>query len=558
VPKKQHLKSIFPIYKINAMKLFITKKECFLAFISCLCLANLNAQSIQRSNVPAPNFEVTGSIYPWEVHDEGIDLILDNMTSIAGINSVYLIAVMHQEHRPFNSDKLPGTFNFIHNPIRTEWDAEDSRAYFKPHLESYGRIKPLMSNQPWLNDTDWLKIVLDKAHARGLRAGVEVSHTYIPVEVLTNHPEYKQRDINDKTVDRPCTNNPEVREYLLALYGDLAKNYDVDYIQTCMLLFSRSDDPTHGGTCFCESCKHKAKSMGFDMEAAIPVLKDNPYAQPQLDNWRNFRKACTTEIYKLVTDKIHQENPKIDFRLNDLNDRTSGLALEELKNNINSVHLSTHTEQNGYQKSDRKSRIATTKYFMGNDVPIIPGVPTRLLTTVPIVKSSIKISVDGGAKGIGVKHYDGSPYSMLRAVRNGISEAGVPGFTPIMGMEVEEMNLSGYNPDKFLIEQCVQTTGTGTATSAFANPSGLYTIVVSYADEKEGQGNLALYVGGKQKATWKLTEDVGCWRRKTIPNIKINSGDEIKLIGMANGSESARVDFIEFIPQATSEKGKKK
>ena len=87
------------------------------------------------------------------------------------------------------------------------------------------------------------------------------------------------------------------------------------------------------------------------MEAAIPVLKDNPYAQPQLDNWRKFRIASTTEIYKLVTDKLHEINPRIDFRLNDLNDRTSGLQLEELKNNINSVHLSTHTEQNGYQKS---------------------------------------------------------------------------------------------------------------------------------------------------------------------------------------------------------------
>lgn len=127
------------------MKLLISRKNCLLAFFSGLCLTNLTAQPLQRSNVPAPNFEVTGSIYPWEVHDEGIDLILDNMTRIAGVNSVYLIAVMHQEHRPFNNDKLPGIFTFVHNPIRTEWDAEDSRAYFKPQMDLYGRIKPLMS-----------------------------------------------------------------------------------------------------------------------------------------------------------------------------------------------------------------------------------------------------------------------------------------------------------------------------------------------------------------------------------------------------------------------------
>ncbi|MBD2701003.1 hypothetical protein IC229_10185 [Spirosoma sp. BT702] len=538
------------------MNLFNLKKACLLVSLTSLYVVNATAQPIQRSNVPPPAFEVTGSIYPWEVHDEGIDLILDNMTGIAGVNSVYLIAVMHQEHRPFNNDNLPGTFTFIHNPVRTQWDAEDSRAYFKPHMEMYGKIKPLMSKESWLNDTDWLKIVLDKAHARGLRAGVEVSHTYIPVEYLNQHEEYKQRDINNKPVDRPCTNNSDVREYLVTLYGDLAQHYDVDYIQTCMLLFSRSDDPVKGGSCFCESCKHKAKAMGFNMEEAIPVLKDNPYAEPQLTNWRNFRKACTTEIYKLVTDRIHKENPNIDFRLNDLNDRTSGLTLEELKDNINSVHLSTHTEQNGYQKSDRKSRILTTKHFMGDNIRIIPGVPTRLLTTPEIIKSSIKISVENGSKGIGIKHYDGSPYSNLRAVRNGLSEAGVSGFKPVMGMEVEDMTLTGYSADKFLIEKCVQTTDKGTAKSIFKNPSGTYNVVVSYADEKNGQGNLALSVGGKQKAAWKLTEDVNCWRRKMIPNVKINTGDAIEITGIANGSETAKVDFIEFIAQPTPAKSK--
>lgn len=536
--------------------------RCLLILPAFLCMHRMMAQTIKKSNVPRPAFEVTGSIYPWEVHDEGIDLILDNMTGIAGINSVYMLAVMHQEHRPFNSDKLPGMFLFNHNPVRREWDAEDAKAYFHPHLELYGRIKPELSSFSWLNQTDWLKIVLDKAHARGLRAGAEVSHTYIPLEYLKKNPELQQRDINGKILEgnmnaRPCSNNPDVREYLLALYGDIASNYDVDYIQTCMLLFSNSNDPTKG-TCFCSSCQKEAKAMGFDMAAAIPILRDNPNAQPQLDQWLDFRRASTTKIYKLVTGRIHQANPKIDFRLNDLNNRSSGLHLDELKaGNINSIHLSTHTEQNGYQNSDRASRIATTLYYAGKDVPVIAGVPTRLLTTPEIVKSSVKISVDAGAKGLGVKHYDGSPYSLLRALRNGISEAGVEGFTPVVGIEVEDMTLSGYEPDKYLIEPCVKTSAKGTATSRFKNASGIYTLIVSYVDEKEGQGTIAVSVNGKQKAIWNLNEDVGCWKRKSIPNIKVNNGDEIKITGTANGKESARVDFIEFIPQRPIVKVKK-
>jgi hypothetical protein len=99
--------------------------------------------------------------------------------------------------------------------------------------------------------------------------------------------------------------------------------------------------------------------------------------------------------------------------------------------------MSTHTEQNGYERTDRKSRIETTRYFIGSEARIIPGIPVRILATPEIVKSSIRISVDNGARGIALKHYDGACYSLLRAVRNGLSEAGVKGFTPIVGTEVE-------------------------------------------------------------------------------------------------------------------------
>jgi hypothetical protein len=114
-------------------------------------------------------------------------------------------------------------------------------------------------------------------------------------------------------------------------------------------------------------------------------------------------------------------------------------------------------------------------------------------------------------------------------------------------MEAENMTLSGYAPDSCLMEHCVKTTGTGTAKSTFTNASGVYDVIVSYVDEKDGQGTLTLFTGGKQKATWKLSEDVGCWRRKTIPAVKIKNGDEIKITGVANGKEAARVDYIEFV-----------
>jgi hypothetical protein len=520
-------------------------KKTVLIIIVLFLAFDVNAQVMKS---PKPEFEVSASLYPWDVHDEGIELMLDNLTGMSGVNSVYLIAVMHEEHRPFLGPKGTGPWLYIHNPARTEWYAEDSRAYFKPHMEMYGKIRPFISDFPWLSDTDWLNVVIDAARARGLRVGVEVSHTYLPKSIYKTNPEYQQIDINGKAIGLmgvPCPNNPDIREYLLALYGDLAKNYDVDFVQTCMLLFP--DGYARNNICFCESCQKEAKAMGFDMTAAIPILKDNPNAQPQLDQALAFKRSTTAKMYKLIIDRMRKEKPNVDFRINDLNNRTSGLYLEDLKGYITSVHMSTHTEQNGYENTDRKSRIETTRYFIGPDVPIIPGIPVRILATPAIVKSSIKVSVDNGAKGIALKHYDGAAYSMLRAVRDGLSAAGVKGFAPHLGMEAENMTLSGYNPDSCLMEHCVKTSGSGTAKSLFASASGVYDIIISYVDEKEGQGTLTLTVGGKQKATWKLSEDVGCWRRKTIPGIKVKSGDEIKITGIANGKEYARVDYIEFV-----------
>ncbi len=515
----------------------------FLWVIVSLLPFGVKAQQVK----PAPQFEVDGSLYPWDIHDEGITLMLDNMVSIAGVNAVYVLAVMHKEHRPF------ATPRYLHNPVRPSWDAEDSRVYFHPQMNLYGRIKPVLSDFSWLNEKDWLKITVDSAHARGLKAGAEVSHTYISQEILKNNPDLQQRDINNKPTGRPCPNNPDVREYLLALFGDMAKNYKVDFLQTCMYLFAEGN-PEKGGTCFCESCRKEAKAAGFDLEAAIPILKENVNAQPQLGQWLSFRRASTAKIYRLISERIHRENPNIDFRLNEIypytkiNNNATGLYLEDLKGVINSIVIQEHTEQDGHASTLRRSWLATDRLLLGTDFPILAGVPTRMAATPELVRSAISVSLEYGVKGIAIKHYDGSPYSLLRATRNGLYAANVSGFTPIMGVEAEDMALTGYVADSYLNEKGIKTSSTGTATYKFPYPSGTYTVVISYADEKDGQSSLSFFIKNNQKANWILNEDVGVWRRKAIPHIKINQGDEVKVIGTANGAETAKIDFIEFIP----------
>ena len=173
-------------------------------------------------------FEVGTQIRAWTIKDEGMDYILDNMQSMCGVNNLYMVVVMHAEHRPFAAPEFP------HNPARDTWQAEDSRVTFFPDMDRYGQVKPLLSDVDWIRETDWLQLMVDACRARGMTVGAEVSHYPIPKSLIKSHPDWQQRKIDGASwsSSRFCPNNPEVREYVVALFGDLAANYDLDYIQT--------------------------------------------------------------------------------------------------------------------------------------------------------------------------------------------------------------------------------------------------------------------------------------------------------------------------------------
>lgn len=122
-----------------------------------LAMAGAGAASLALTRrlgaAPVKNrpFEVSASLYPWDLHDEGIEHILDNLQQMSAVNSVYLLGIMHYEIRPLTSPAFP------HNPVRKTWQAEDSRAYWHPEMKRYARIKPRLSDFDWLNQTDWLR-----------------------------------------------------------------------------------------------------------------------------------------------------------------------------------------------------------------------------------------------------------------------------------------------------------------------------------------------------------------------------------------------------------------
>lgn len=152
------------------------KSKPILFALVCASLSGTTAYTQEWKPVWKPDasseFEVGTQLRPWTIRDEGMDTILENVQSMAGVNNVYLIVVMHEEMRPFNAPEFP------HNPVRDRFQAEDSRVSFFPDVNRYGKIKPVLSDYKWIRDTDWLRLVVKACRSRGLGVGAEVSHLF--------------------------------------------------------------------------------------------------------------------------------------------------------------------------------------------------------------------------------------------------------------------------------------------------------------------------------------------------------------------------------------------
>lgn len=138
-------------------------------------------------------------------------------------------------------------------------------------------VTELADVSPGYPDFDPLKPLVDNCQARGVKV-----HTWFCVftegrrsRLLREHPEYIAK-IEDPQEPHQwaCACRPQVQDYLLALYEDVARRYrpaglHLDYIRT-------------GGACKCDYCREQMRGHGVDLGAVAP---DEP-AYQQWTQWR--------------------------------------------------------------------------------------------------------------------------------------------------------------------------------------------------------------------------------------------------------------------------------
>ncbi|MEM2644191.1 MAG: hypothetical protein QW502_03385 [Candidatus Bathyarchaeia archaeon] len=210
-------------------------------------------------------------LHPWDLFDDGAKVTFDNIVDRAGLNSVTIAATYH------GGPPFRGGFFLQHNLKRRFYIPEAGVVYFNPHPEYYRgtRLKPIKSRQ--LGDYDALDVALKEAKERN----VQVFAWIICLRnerLAAENPECAIENIfgvRDPTW--LCPNNPNSKEYLLALIEDIVSNYDVSGLELESLNFGSllphprglaADNLTDAllKMCFCDNCRRAAKNMGYDWE----------------------------------------------------------------------------------------------------------------------------------------------------------------------------------------------------------------------------------------------------------------------------------------------------
>jgi len=406
--------------------------------------------------------EISASVFPWDLADEGLEQVLDNLQGMAGANSVYMCN-LSEKTRPFRGGEYP------HNPVRKSYTCEDSRIYWPPDMQYYGKIKPLRTEREFLAGTDWVKEFTMALHKRGMKAGVELFHGFIDQPRLENEfSDSIQVNAFGKPVithnykkPAPCHNSPDFQEYVVGLYSDLAANYDLDYIQTCMIPYvlpgkylqqNLPPDPIEWalvapklGGCFCKHCHHAARKQGLDLvkiqsemqrlakQDEKPILDSGITAKeyleqnPMLKQWLDFRCASVNNLYRMLSTAAKSFKPDIDIRWNHYT-RThsyySGIDLPSFMNHVDSIRANAFVEHRNDLKlvDDKVKYLENFEKIAGDRVHWVAALDIRGKNP-EILEKSAELSSYTGCDGYALSHYGGAPFENLKAVKRGLQKS---------------------------------------------------------------------------------------------------------------------------------------
>lgn len=272
--------------------------------------------------------------------DEGVDGVLDTFQQKAGVNVV--MPAVFTYGRGLAGRQFPGQ----------PWPDHGVQAPDEVHGGSYSKVYPEFASKsviqdvraPELGEFDILADVIPKAKARGMQTYCLFEEAYNP-KLMSGFEKIAEVDMNGRVGRSTCFNNPNARNFLVALVENWFAHNELDgmmweserqgpFNETIGAYFGKFDGDSRI-YCFCEHCVKKGKDQGINVEraragyAALDQWVKQSITRngaggtsnfvslwrvvvdyPEILEWHRFWMRSQEEVYGLLYHAVKAINPK--------------------------------------------------------------------------------------------------------------------------------------------------------------------------------------------------------------------------------------------------------
>jgi len=272
--------------------------------------------------------------------DEGTEKVLDELQRDASVNTLFVATFTYG--RGIAGRQVPGQPLPDHGKHEYDTDTFHGGSYTAIHPQYYKNTVFKDFRAPEFGKYDVLESVLPSARKRGMKTICwyeDVFRGDVP-----NVEKLQEVELSGKKATTLCFNNPDYRNWLLAIAEDWSRSYQIDGIMwgsERQGAFSNSLGASHSRsdpgrvTCFCNFCQTKAKSRGINVararEGFLELEKfvragrakqrpvDGYYVTlwrlmlkyPELLSWEMLWTDSLRETYAAIYAKVKEVNPQL-------------------------------------------------------------------------------------------------------------------------------------------------------------------------------------------------------------------------------------------------------
>ncbi len=299
-----------------------------------LAAASVNAQQA------SPRRTIGIQIGAVSFADEGVEKALDTLQQSASVNTLFLATFTYG--RGIAGRQVPGQPLPDHGKQEYDTGSFYGGSYTAIHPEYYKDTVFRDFRAPDLGKYDVLEEVLPAARKRGIKTICWFEDVFR--KDLPNIDKLQERELSGNPATTLCFNNPNYRNFLLAIVEDWSRSHPIDGIMwgsERQGAFSNALSASHGRsdpdkiTCFCQFCQAKAKQRGINVERARAGFQelvkfvhagrahqrpvDGYYVTlwrlmlryPELLAWEMLWTDSLRETYAAIHQKVKQVNPSL-------------------------------------------------------------------------------------------------------------------------------------------------------------------------------------------------------------------------------------------------------